>query len=202
MYRIGIMGKANSGKNTLGRVLTRELRNHIYETENRYMHTKYMAFADPMKEMIGTMYPSLPRKFLYGSSKYRDEIIPESYKDGKRLTIRQLLIDLGTSGRDYDPDIWIKNLDKRYHHRSVGFASAVIITDIRFRNEFDYLRKNDFYLIRLYRNSGLPGIQHVSETGQNAVADDEFDCIVHNDKSLKELKLEVSQRIIPKLRSK
>ena len=201
MYKIAILGKANSGKNTLGRMLTRELRNHVFDTQNKYMYAKYLAFADPMKEMIGTMHPDLPRKFLYGSSKYRDEIIPGSFKNNVPLTIRQLLIDLGTAGREYNPNIWIENFDKRYHDRDMHIIQCLTVTDVRFRNEFDYLRQNNFYLIRLYRDMNHPDIQHISETGQDDIKNNEFDYVLHNNKSLKDLKFEVSQFIIPKLRS-
>lgn len=196
------MGKANTGKNTLSRMLVRQLRDINYYKKpygtRRWLTAKQLAFADPIKEMIREMFPEVPKKYLYGSSKFRNEIIPGAFKEGLPLTIRQLLMDLGTEvGRRYKPDIWLDNFDYRFNqwkHRNI-----VIVTDVRFRNEFDHLRKNGFYMIRLYRNTGQSEIQHISETGQESVADEEFDYVLLNNKHLKEIKLEVLQNIIPKL---
>lgn len=192
MYKIAICGKANTGKNTLSKMLVKQLREH----NNKYMSASYMAFADPIKEMVGIMFPELPRKFLYGSSKYRDEIVPGAFKEGKLLTIRQLLIDLGTAGREYQPDIWLNNFDKRLNEI---YRSIVVVTDVRFRNEFEHLRNKEFYQIRLYRDTGQPEIQHISETGQQFIQDSEFNYVIKNNGSLNDLKTEISNCIIPRL---
>lgn len=193
MYKIAILGKANTGKNTLAKMLVRQLRLH----KNAYLSASYIAFADPMKEMIRYMFPEIPRKYLYGSSSFRNEIIPGAFtKNNSPLIIRQLLIDLGTRGREYDPNIWVKNFDQRFLQL---YKKIVIVTDVRFRNEFDYLRDKGFYMIRLYRNTGQPEIQHISETGQNAIADEEFAHVLFNNHGLKDLKFEVSRCIVPQL---
>lgn len=193
MYKIAIMGKANTGKNTLGKMLVRQIRSRPF----KYYPASYMAFADPMKEMIRHMYPATPRKFLYGSSKLRNEIVPGAFKDGVPLTVRQLLIDLGTLGRSYNSQIWINNFDQRL--ANTYQESIVVVPDMRFRNEFDYLRDKGFYLIRLYRDTGQPEIQHISETGQQAIKDEEFDHVLFNNRPLKDIKLEVASSIIPYL---
>jgi hypothetical protein len=195
MYKIAITGKANTGKNTLSRMLIKQLR----DQNGRYMSAKQLAFADPIKEMIRQMFPTLPKKYLYGSSKFRNEFIPGAFKNGQPLTIRQLLIDLGTEvGRNYMPTVWLDNFDYRFNQEK--FRKIVVVTDVRFRNEFEHLRKKDFYQIRLYRNTGAPASTHVSETNQDSIADDEFDYVLHNDYSLRELRGEVAANIIPRLR--
>lgn len=196
MYKIAICGKANSGKNTLGKMLVRQLRKEI--KKGNYLSATYMAFADPIKQMIREMFPGLPEKFLTGSSKYRSEIIPGAFKDGKPLSVRQLLIDLGTEiGRSYKETIWLDNFD--FHFESLR-RRIVVVTDVRFRNEFDHLRNKGFYLIKLYRETDGPGINHVSETNQNTIGDSEFDYVIHNDKSLADLKKVVINDIIPNLK--
>jgi GTPase SAR1 family protein len=202
MYKIAIMGQANTGKNTLSRIIVRQLRNTNYHHKNvgqrRWLTAKQLAFADPIKKMIQDMFPKIPKKHLFGSSKFRSEVIPGAFKDGVPLTIRQLLIDLGTEvGRKYKPDVWLDNFDYRFEQWK--YRSIVIVTDVRFRNEFEHLRKKGFYMIRLYRNTGQPTIQHISETEQQEIKDEEFDYVIHNDRSLKELKLEVAKNIIPNL---
>ena len=194
MYRIGIMGKANSGKNTLARVLVKSLRG------KGYLSADYIAFANPIKEMIRAMYPKIPKKFLYGPSILRNEVIPNAFKNNNPLTIRQLLIDLGTAGREYDPNTWLDNFDHAY--KQSAHRSIVVVTDVRFRNELDHLRSKDFYMIRLYRNEIASSIKynHISEVGQNDIKDDEFDYILHNNSSIKELRAGVEYNIIPRLR--
>jgi Cdc6-like AAA superfamily ATPase len=187
MYKIAITGKANTGKNTLSKMLVKQLREK--EKTESFTSVKYMAFADPIKEMIQIMFPDLPRKFLYGSSKYRNEFIPGTNKDGHPLTVRQLLIDLGTGvGRGYKENIWLDNFDNRFSKIN---SKIVVVTDVRFRNEFDHLKKKDFYQIRLYRETDKPGINHVSETNQNSISDTEYDYVIHNNGTLAELKKEV-----------
>jgi hypothetical protein len=56
-------------------------------------------------------------------------------------------------------------------------------------------------MVRLYRDTGQPLIQHISETGQDAIIDSEFDHVIINNYGLKDLKAEVYQRILPYLRN-
>ena len=191
MYKIAITGKANTGKNTLSKMLIKQLR----VAQNKYMWGKCVAFADPIKEMIRIMFPELPRKFLFGSSKYRNEIIPGAMKNGVPLTVRQLLLDLGTEmGRGYKESVWLDNFDNRYskYANTNNKNMVLIVTDVRFRNEFEHLAKKGFYQIRLYRDDGTPGINHVSETNQNSIFDNEFNYVLDNNGSLNELKAKVS----------
>lgn len=191
MYKIAIMGKANTGKNTLAGLL-------IDELAKDSLSYKCMAFADPIKEIVMTMFPRADRNCLYGPSQLRTEIIPGAYKDDKPLTYRQALIDIGTEvGRKYNDKIWLENFDHRFELLS---HDLVIVTDCRFRNEFDHLKEKGFFQIRLYRNTGAPEIQHISETGQSLIKDEEFDYILLNNKSLDELKEEVKCQILPKIR--
>lgn len=197
MYKIAIMGKANTGKNTLSKMIVRNIRRDY----DIYSPCHYIAFADPIKEMVREMFPALPRKFLYGSSKYRNEIIPGAFKNDIPLTVRQLLIDLGTGvGREYKPTVWLDNFDFRFARIKKTYTQIVVVTDVRFRNEFEHLRNLGFYQIRLYRETGQPEIQHISETGQEAIKDEEFDYVLFNNNPLKKLKLEVAQKIVPRLR--
>src|SRR5678816_1313792 len=133
MYKIAITGKANSGKNTLGKLIVDHLHERltlehkIYSTKER---TKYIAFADPLKKMARLAFPQIPRKWLYGASKFRAEVIPGAFKDGVPLTVRQLLIDLGNDfGRKYQSDLWIRNLEHRVNKLVKGKTKVVVVTD-------------------------------------------------------------------------
>lgn len=198
MYKVAISGLANTGKNTLSKMIVKQLRTRKKELYS----VKYMAFADPIKKMVQIMFPNLPKKFLYGSSKYRNEIVPDAFKDGKPLTVRQLLCDLGTSvGRGYQDAIWLNNFDARFEAEA-KWKQMVLVTDTRFRNEFEHLKQKCFYQVRLYRETDAPKVAHISETNQGEIKDQEFDYVIHNDKGLHDLKREVQDNIIPYLKSK
>lgn len=205
MYKIAISGRANTGKNTLSKIIVAELRAKARAWARKRHHVphtldvKYMAFADPIKEMIQIMFPDIPDEWLYGSSKYRNEAIAGAFKNDKPLTVRQLLLDLGTGmGRGYKDSVWLDNFEYRFKKNKK--RDIVIVTDVRFRNEFEHLKNKGFYQIRLYRETGQPTINHISETNQNTIGDEEFDYVIHNDKSLDDLKSEVLSNIIPKLK--
>lgn len=199
MYKIAICGKANTGKNTLANLLDQEVFTQKHHTDNPYKAV-FMAFADPIKEIVLTMFPQAKKDCLYGPSALRSEVISEAFKGDQPLTYRQALIDIGTHAREYNDLVWIQNFQNRYEKIRTKNTKLVIVTDVRFRNEFDHLKKEGFYQIRLYRETGLPTINHVSETQQNTIADDEFDYVLHNNRTLDYLKDEV-KKIIPKLKS-
>ncbi len=208
MYKVAICGRANTGKNTLSRLLEQEL----YWLRNAEYHAKYgkdmvfssksMAFADPIKEIVMIMFPHANKECLYGPSHLRAEAIPGAFKNGKPLTYRQSLIDLGTEvGRAYNDKIWLENFDHRYEQLLIqkNPPNLVVVTDVRFRNEFDHLKKKGFFQIRLYRETGMAPIEHISETGQSAIKDEEFDYVLFNNKSLDDLREEVKCQIIPRM---
>lgn len=184
MYKIAITGKANTGKNTVGKLLANELIGGIY--------TEFIAFADPIKNMVRLMFPEIPKKYLFGSSKYRSKIILGALKNDKPLTIRDALIDLGSTGRLYKENIWLDAFDHKFNKiKTKGLAKAVIVTDVRFRNEFEHLKQLGFYQIRLVRDAHLK-IDHVSETNQDSIKDDEFDFVINNNGTIDDLKISIS----------
>lgn len=209
MYKIAITGKANTGKNTLANLLSAKVLDR-YSAEYAIKNPgwafaflpKLMAYADPIKEIVITMFPHANKECLYGPSHLRAEPIPGAFKNGKPLSYRQALIDIGTEvGRGYNDKIWLENFDARYERLLVkSKPNLVIVTDVRFRNEYEHLKQKGFFQIRLYRETGLPDINHVSETNQNSIKDEEFDYVLYNNKSLDDLKEEVSQKIVPRLK--
>lgn len=188
MIKIAILGKANSGKNTLAKMITKEIRASL-KPKLGLQSVAYIAFADPIKKIIQIMFPSLPKKFLYSSSKYRSQCIPGSFKDGQPLTVRQALMDLGTGlGRQYNDKIWIEAFE--YSFNKNKDKDIIIIPDLRFRNEFNYLKSKGFFMIKIFRNSSS-NINHISEIDQDQILDNEFDYILSNNASKSNLKSEV-----------
>lgn len=71
---------------------------------------------------------------------------------------------------------------------------GVVITDIRFKNEMDKVRQAGGFLVRVRRpgfegNIGIQG--HKSELEQKEIPDTDFDVIIENDQTTKELFMRV-----------
>ena len=186
MYKIAICGQANSGKNTTANLILQEL---AKKKNKDQLISKVIAFADPIKEIVLKMFPGAVKEFLYGRSELRSLKIPDAVDtNGNSLTYRQSLIDIGTMGRKYNPNIWVNCFDKTYKDimvnnqilSSVGQETeALIVSDLRFREELDYLKKENFFIVKLLRNE-VTIINHKSETDQLGFKNEEFSSIINN----------------------
>lgn len=178
--RVAICGKKNSGKNTLA--------NTIRDLTDHYCHL--IAMADPIKEIGETMFPWANPEGWWGSSNQRDQIILNTTdNDGNPLTYRQVLIDIGSQARRYNPLHWVNVFDYRFN-KFVNPQDGCIVPDVRYINEYDYLRTNGFYLIKLNRNT-INQSSDPTETNQDAIKPEEFDAIIDNNGTLKDLQTKV-----------
>lgn len=186
MYKVAICGKAKSGKNTIAKLLKKSL------SKKDKIRCKYLAFADPVKEIARIMFPSIPEEHLTGSSELRSSIIKNAFKNDSPLTVRQLLIDIGTEmGRSYDKNIWINALGSKLDSLQKKDKDLVILTDCRFINEHNFLKSKGFFTIKVIRNDST-FINHISETEQDGIPESDFDAIIYNNGTLKQLKKDVS----------
>lgn len=198
MYKIALSGKAKVGKNTVADLIKEKLANPE--------KTIIAAFADPMKEIVMTMFPNYDHEALYGPSELRQNVIPDAYDaNGLPLTYRQLLLDLGKFSRAYHPNIWancfIETMKGALHpYAEIENPEVYIASDARFHNELNILKQNGFITIRVKRDAGFV-INDVSETEQDMITDDKFDFIIQNDKSIDELKIIVDD-ILLKIKEK
>lgn len=103
-------------------------------------------------------------------------------------TRKQLQLMGTENGRDkYGQDIWINIVDtwmKIYNERGV---ERFIITDLRFKNEYEYLKSKNAKIIKIeapirqkenLKGQDLQVLNHRSETELNDI---EFDYIINND---------------------
>lgn len=178
-YKIAISGKANSGKNTIASMFV-----EILKSDNS--KEKIVALADPMKRIVKIMFPEALDDCLYGPSELRSNIISEKFidKNGKPLTYRQALIDLGAFGRQYNSDIWLNSLVEDANKSND--IDTYIASDIRYCNEFYYLKNADFIMIRILRNDCMK-IDDSSETEQDLIPNYDFDFIINNDQTIEKL---------------
>ena len=163
---IGFTGYARSGKDTAAKTLL--------ETQ----HFQRIAFADAIRTTLLSLNPLISDGLRLAEivSQY-DWEVAKSYPEGRRL-----LQTLGVEMRLNDPDIWVKAAFKglQLDHP----ASKVVVTDVRFPNEADYIRKLGGHIIRVVRPGYGPINDHISERAM-----DEYECdlTLINDTSLEEL---------------
>jgi hypothetical protein len=137
---IGLVGFIGSGKGTVGDIL--EQKGFVKDS-----------FAKPLKDACSVMF-GWPREMLEGdtevSRKWREE--PDVYwseKFSKEFSPRLALQLMGTeAGRNvFHKDVWVISL----LNRSKG--KDVVVTDVRFRNEIDYIQEHGGIIIRVKRGS-------------------------------------------------
>ena len=156
---IGIAGLAGAGKDTVADYLIRQMPEY-----------RKIAFADPIKNMLKTGLKMTDNQ-LQGCEK---NMVDRRY--GK--SPRQIMQTLGTEwGRGYvNKDLWIYLLEKER-----GTYPA-IISDVRFQNEAEYVRKNGVLIHVVGR--GDSSHKHSSESGVDIHRDD---IVIENDSSVKNL---------------
>ncbi len=127
---VGIVGFLGSGKGTVGDVLTQNY--GFYR----------LSFADAVKDAVSVIF-SWPRHLLEGdtpeSREFRER--PDAFwsqRFGYEVTPRYMLQLMGTeAGRDvFHKDIWIHALE-----RKLAMFDNVVVPDVRFPNEIDFIRK-------------------------------------------------------------
>lgn len=200
MYKIAISGKVNSGKSTLSHLLFKNLCDEKLCGKKKILQSKIysFAFADHLKEIILSTFPEAQRKFLYGPSELRQNIIHHKYKDadGNFLTYRKALTDFGQLLRSYNPNFFV---DKFYiTYNQYKETDLFIVSDVRFLNEFIALNNENFYSIRIKRKTNIK-INDVSETQQDEISDDKFNIVINNDFSLEVLENTIKSIISDKL---
>lgn len=108
---------------------------------------------------------------------------------------RQLLQDIGNTGRKYDEDTWVKYFHKYVEKNYVFVPDVVVVDDWRFPNEAEYIKNLGLYDVITIRVEaperemlkGTPQYFDISETSLSL--DDKYDYIINNIGSLNMLDL-------------
>lgn len=149
---IAMTGKAGSGKDAVGKILVRD---HGF---------KRMYFAEPLKEMTGTLLRMAGmndeediHEWIHG--KWKETPCP--YLDGQ--TPRHAMQTLGTEwGREcMGNDFWVNILTTKLAKN----PGDVVITDCRFDSEWIALRDRGAWLWRRDGGGLTSGNEHASESG-------------------------------------
>lgn len=139
---VGILGFIGSGKGTVGNIL-----------KDHYGFTT-VSFASHLKDVVSVLF-GWERKLLEGdtdeSRTFREE--PDGFwsdKIGQHFTPRLALQLMGTeSTRNiFHEDFWVHALDNKLIKLE---NKNVVVTDVRFKNEIDWIRNKNGILIEIRR---------------------------------------------------
>lgn len=167
---IGITGKAGVGKDTAGAYLAQA---HGFD---RY------AFASPIKRMLGVLGLC--------EEHFSDHAAKEAVIPAFGCSYRHLAQTLGTEwGRSIHPHFWLQMAKLRYYglDRS-GEAYGLVITDVRFENEAEWIREEGGVVVHIVgRETTVSGdaAKHVSENG--VLFHPDVDALVGNQGTLADL---------------
>jgi len=186
---IAISGKRRSGKNTAASAIRQALQKDIHFPEGQ--RVEELAFADPIKRCVGELF-GFSEEQLDGDLKEK----PDARWDG--VTPRRVLQFFGTEMMQFKlqellPGLgrhfWTRCLVEKIRGLSSSSSSVVaIVTDLRFRHEWEALRAafgDSVKCVKIVRvdddkqgNDDGVITSHASETDMDGVV---ADAVVYND---------------------
>lgn len=172
---IGIHGKKRSGKDTLFQILSK----YIPSTER-------VAFGDELKRHLEILNPIV---HWANNQPFRlnDALTLHGWEQAKELIpeIRRLLQTYATEIiRDKVSEaFWIDKCFEQVREINKNNKRAVI-TDLRFENEYERIKNERGFLIKIVRQSVNTADTHKSES---ELPSSLFDLVIHNDGTLEEL---------------
>ncbi|WP_425837366.1 hypothetical protein [Streptomyces fractus] len=148
---IGIIGRARVGKDTAGAYFVEK---HGY---------RRVAFADPLKEAALSLDPIVDVSVTGDYFRLGEEVARWGWEAVKDDTpeVRRILQELGAAMRALDPDFWLRQAVASAMKNGEDGVPTVI-TDVRYRNEAESLKRAGFHLVHIHR-PGVPKLDHESE---------------------------------------
>lgn len=171
---IGIIGRARTGKDTAGKWLV----------DNRGF--RRVAFADALKEAALKVDP------IIGTD--TDDLVVEGARLGETVRFwgwerakeigdtRRFLQELGAAVRDIEEDFWLRAAMRKVMEANDDGVPCVI-TDVRYPNEAESLKRAGFHLVYIER-PGVPQMDHASE---NSLTADDAEFRIWNDGGMPQL---------------
>ena len=172
---IGLSGYAQSGKDTLAKILVDD-----------YGYTR-VAFADKIREFLYEVNPMVG----CSPSGYLQELVNLVGWDAAKQEpqVRRLLQDLGVGARKvFDEQFWITQALAGYYPED-----KVVVTDVRFMNEAKRIKAYPGAQVWRIKRNGVEAVNaHVSETELDGY---KVDQIFSNNGSIEDLKALVHTRM-------
>lgn len=175
---IGISGYARSGKDSIGKILVEQ---HGYTR---------LSFADLLREALLLLNPDIVDEVTEQVFTLEELIADRGWERAKTecSEVRRMLQVLGTdiARNMIGEDSWVNAMERRI---AASGADKIVITDVRFPNEADFVRSFDGMVLRVFRPGVGPANDHVSEIGM-----DDYTCefSIHNEGTLDELEEKVT----------
>jgi len=160
---IGISGKKRSGKDTVGAMVVEWLNEHGFDAAQ-------VAFADQLKDEVAE---------ATGVNRRMQEMDKERW--------RPILQWWGVEFRRhyFGQDYWVSKMTQKLLAMDEDVA---VVTDVRFRDEADFIRDSGGFVVRVERETGLQD-GHSSETDLDGYS--EFQATLSNDGTLDDLEEKV-----------
>lgn len=166
---IGLTGYAGSGKDTV-----REILEHRHDLDG-------LAFADAIREMLTALFESCGVKTDWMIDRnLKEQTVPEF-----GVSYRQMAQELGTAwGRTLSEDFWLKIAAAKIAMYSQYDSPGVVISDVRFPNEAEWVRAQGGQVWRILR----PGIEPVrAHASEDMIASLPYDYVIDNQGSIDDL---------------
>ncbi len=165
------------GKSTAAKFLDTYIR-----TTYPAMKVKHSSFAGKLKDVSFQLFgwAGLERGIYY-ENKYpeKEVILPLIGKSP-----RQLWIEVGNKMREIDENVWLKNA------LNCPKCDLILISDLRFTNEADYIRANNGLVVKINR----PGVAVGTDQAEVDLLDyDNWDAVIDNDGTLDDLNTAVTK---------
>lgn len=180
---IGLGHYARTGKDSVASVLVKE---HGFTR---------VAFADALKELALKADPLIYNNAMVnvatGRGHLKQVVHANGWENAKSQfpEVRKFLQNLGVACREVmGEDVWV---DAVFPDRFIGDWN-VVVTDVRFPNEFQAIRDVPGKLVKVSRPGFGPANQHVSET---ALEDFEWDYELQNNGTLDDLPAKVASML-------
>lgn len=168
---IGVSGKMNAGKNTVGNLIA-----EIHHSKPVYL----VSFASLLKQICALML-GVPLETMED----RDFKNTKLDKRFGNKTVRELMQFVGNSFRHgLNDNIWVDSLLDKLHDDN---NTIYVITDVRFKNEYDAIVKRGGEVIRVIR----PDIDTDMDESEVDLDNFKFPYVVRNNCDLKTLKVKV-----------
>lgn len=183
MKVLGLTGCSGAGKDTVANIITG------YAPLNACSY----AMAEPLRYMLDALLNVYCEPFwtAWTDQNWKNSLIPKL-----GVTPRYLMQTLGTEwGRDLiSKNIWVRiaedNIDS-----FLEYCSLVVVSDIRFANEFDMIKKMGGEVWEIRRPGCAPPNDHFADSGSVFHLADR---VIHNDGTLEDL----ARKVIPTICSK
>lgn len=196
---IGVSGKLGSGKDTFAELLAKQLAGKV---ERHALADNLRLITEIISGIRMTTTHEIDEPFCNEIRNYT--------QDQKNILIKQFDKTIGETlqlvgtelfRNNYDTDVWVKSLFSEEIYDKMNDGKIIIIPDVRFINEADYILQEGGYLIRMegdpagVRENSLRDLNHLSETNLDNYT--KFDkVIINNKKDINELKRVVNDLIV------